>query len=226
MDTGELDFSKIQINVDNYEEWDYYYPEFDQEVKIYKQQYKAKIEKELSENLPEIEELEFHDTEEEFLKTINKIITDFKNLVENSGCRLLWDEHGNPRDEESCQILFDIYAKKYCQNVGIDLTREVETGRGPVDFRFSSKAHFTAHIEFKKENNSKLSHGLTKQLLTYMSSEDVKIGFFVIFDFGTRDISKLKVDLEAQRIKLEQDKGLTLRIIYIDTRLKLSASKL
>lgn len=226
MDTGKLDFSKIQINVDNYEEWDYYYPEYDREVEIYKQEYKAKIEKELSENSPVIEELKFNDTEEEFLKMIDKIIADFKNLVENSAYRLLWDENGNPRDEELCQILFDSYAKKYCQNVGIDLTREVETGRGPVDFRFSSNSHFTAHVEFKKENNSKLSHGLTEQLPTYMRSEDVKIGFFVIFDFGTRDISKLKVDLESQRIKLEQDKGLTLRVIYIDARLKLSASKL
>lgn len=226
MDTGELDFSKIQINVDNYEEWDYYYPEYDREVEIYKQEYKAKIEKDLSENLPEIEELKFNDTEEDFLKIIDKIIADFKNLVENSGCRLLWDERGNPRDEESCQILFDIYAKKYCQNVGIDLTREVETGRGPVDFRFSSNSHFTAHVEFKKENNSKLSHGLTKQLPTYMSSEDVKIGFFVIFDFGTREISKLKDDLEAKRIEMERDKGIILRVVYIDAKMKLSASKL
>lgn len=226
MDTGELDFSKIQINVDNYEEWDYYYPEYDREVEIDRQKYKAKIEKELFKNLPEIEELEFHDTEEEFLKIIDKIIADFKNLVENSGYRLLWDENGNPRDEDSCQILFDFYAKKYCQNVGIDLTREVETGRGPVDFRFSSNAHFIAHVEFKKENNSKLSHGLTKQLPTYMSSEDAKIGFYIIFDFGTRDISKLKAELETQRIELEQDKGIILRVIYIDARMKLSASKL
>ncbi|MGB9927809.1 MAG: hypothetical protein ACPK85_05325 [Methanosarcina sp.] len=226
MDTEELDFSRIQINVDNYEEWDYYYPEYDREEEIYRQQYKAKIEKDFSENLLEIEELNFNDNEKDFLKIIDKIIVDFKNLVENRGYRLLWDEYGNPRDEESCQILFDIYAKKYCQNVGIDLTREVETGRGPVDFRLSSNAHFTAHVEFKKESNSKLSHGLTKQLPTYMSSEDAKIGFFVIFDFGTRDISKLKNDLEAQRIELERDKEIILRVVYIDARMKLSASKL
>lgn len=226
MDTEELDFSKIQINVDNYEEWDYYYPEYDREVEVYKQQYKAKIEKELSESLPEIEELDFLDTEEGFLEIITKIITDFKTLVENNGYGLLWDEYGNLRDEDSCQTLFNIYAKKYCQNVGIDLTREVETGRGPVDFRFSSNAHYIAHVEFKKENNPKLSHGLTKQLPTYMSSENARIGFFVIFDFGTKDISKSKVYLETQRIELERDKGIILRVIYIDARLKLSASKL
>jgi len=45
-----------------------------------------------------------------------------------------------------------------------------------------------AHVELKKENNSKLAHGLSKQLPTYMNSEEVSLGFFIIFDFDTKDI--------------------------------------
>ena len=164
------------------------------------------------------------ENEEEFLEIVDEIISDFKNIVENSGYKLLLDENEKPRDEELCQILFYLYVKKYCQIMGIDLTREVETGRGPVDFRFSSTVHFIAHLELKKENNSKLAHGLSKQLPTYMNSEGVRLGFFIIFDFGTKNISKLKENLEAQRIELERDKGIKLRIVYVDAKPKLSAS--
>lgn len=226
MDTGELDFSKIKINVDNYEEWDYYYPEYDREIEENKRKYKEMIEAELPEKLFEYKELKLPKNEEEFLETIDEMITDFKNVVENKAYQLLWDKDGTQRDEKLCQILFDFYAKNYCKSVGIDLTREVETGRGPVDFRFSSSVHFLAHLELKKENNSKLVHGLSKQLPTYMNSEEVRFGFFIIFDFGTKDISKLKENMEEQRIQLERDKGITLRIIYIDAKPKLSASKI
>ncbi|WP_292389412.1 hypothetical protein, partial [Methanosarcina sp. UBA5] len=73
-------------------------------------------------------------------------------------------------------------------NKGIDLTREVQTGRGPIYFIFSSTVNTVAHVELKKENNSKLAHGLSKQLPTYMNSEEVSLGFFIIFDFDTKDI--------------------------------------
>jgi hypothetical protein len=164
--------------------------------------------------------------EDAFLEIIEKIITDFKKMVEDKGYKLLLNENGIPRDEDSCQILFDIYLKNYCKSREIDLTREVQTGRGPIDFRFSSTVNFIAHVELKKENNPKLVHGLSKQLPTYMNSEEVSIGFFVIFDFGTKDILKLKEELKTQRIKLEKNKRIKLRIIYIDARPKPSASKI
>ncbi len=58
----------------------------------------------------------------------------------------------------------------------------------------------------KKDNNPKLIQGLTKQLPIYMSSDGVRLGFFIVFDFGIKDISKLKGKLEQQRIELEKDK--------------------
>ncbi len=224
MDTGEIDFSRLKINVDNYEEWDYYYPEYDREVEENKKRYKGIIEKKLPGKLFESKRIKLPKNEDQFLEIIDEIITDFKNMVENMGYKLLLDDNGKPRYEELCQILFDVYLKNYCRRVGIDLTREVETGRGPIDFRFSSGVRFIAHVEFKKENNPKLAHGLSKQLPTYMISEKVKLGFFVIFEFGMKDISELKDKLEKQRIELEREKGIKLRIIYINAKSKPSAS--
>lgn len=224
LDTGKIDFRKIKINIDNYEEWDYYYPEYDREVEEYKKLYRENIEKELHEELFESKKIKLPANEDEFLEMIDEIITDFKNMVENTGYKLLLDDSGKPRNEELCQILFDVYLKKYCRHVGIDLTREVQTGRGPIDFRFSSSVHFLAHVELKKENNLKLVHGLSKQLPTYMNSEEVRLGFFIIFEFGIKNISKLKEELEKQRIELERDMEIKLRIVYIDAKRKPSAS--
>lgn len=224
MDTGKIDFSKLKINVDNYEEWDYYYPEYDREVEENKKRYKEIIEKELPEELFESKQIKLPKNEDQFLEIIDEIITDFKNMVENKGYRLLLYDNGKPRHEELCQILFDVYLKNYCRSVGIDLTREVQTGRGHIDFRFSSDVHFIAHVELKKEDNPKLTHGLSKQLPTYMISEKVKLGFFVIFEFGMKDISGLKDKLEKQRIELEREKEIKLRIIYINAQSKPSAS--
>lgn len=224
MDTGKIVFSRITINADNYEEWDYYYPEYDREVEENKKRYEEKIEREFSEELFESKQIKIPKNEDRFLDIVDEIITDFKNMIENEGYKLLLDNNGKPRHEEYSQILFNVYLKNYCRSVGIDLTREVQTGRGLIDFRFSSGVHFIAHVELKKENNPKLTHGLSKQLPTYMISEKVRLGFFVIFEFGMKDISELKDKLEKQRIELEREKGIKLRIIYINAKSKPSAS--
>ena len=224
IDTGKIDFRKIKINIDNYEEWDYYYPEYDREIENNKKMYRENIEKELPDELFESKKINLPANEDEFFEMIDEIITDFKNWIENTGYRLLVDDLGKPRHEELCQITFEGYLKKYCKHVNIGLTREVETGRGPIDFRLSSTVHFLAHVELKKENNTNLVHGLSKQLPTYMNSEDVRFGFFIIFEFGIKNISKLKEKLEKQRIEVERDMGVKLRIIYIDAKRKPSAS--
>lgn len=224
IDYGSIDFSRIMINIDDYEEWDYYYPEYDREEERNKIIFKEKIEKNLSNYSFDQRELKIPESEEAFFEILEEIITDFKNTVENRAYKLLWDAERIPRDEEYCQILFDVCLDKYCKSKGIDITREPETGRGPIDFRFSSTVYYIAHVEIKKDNNPKLVHGLTKQLPTYMGSEGVRLGFFIVFDFGIKDISNLKGKLEQQCIELEKNRNLKLRIIYIDAKPKLSAS--
>ena len=224
MDTGKIDFTKIKINVDNYEDWDYYYPEYDREVEESKRRYKKQIENESVVRPNGPKQIKLPTNDDEFFEIINNIIIDFKNMVENKGYRLLLDANKKPMHEEYCQILFEVYLKNHCKDLGIDLTREVETGRGSIDFRFAAGPYFIVHVELKKDNNPKLTHGLSNQLPTYMNSETVRMGFFLVFEFGTKDISKAKDELEKERIKLEIERGIKLRIIYIDAKSKPSAS--
>lgn len=72
LDEKNIEFSRLKINVDNYEEWDYYYPEYDKEVEEYKSIYKEKIEREFPE-----EHFQYHKkseppkNEEDFLENFD-----------------------------------------------------------------------------------------------------------------------------------------------------------
>lgn len=160
----------------------------------------------------------------EFIDTIEEILNNFIHDVGTIGYTFLYNDEEKPKNEKECQNLFDFKLKDIFHNRGMDLTRETDTRRGFVDFRVSS-VHCTAHIEIKTSTHPDLSHGLKKQLPTYMDSEKVYYGFFVIFDFGEKDITKLKNNLEIQRIDIEQNKCIKIKILYVDANKKPSASK-
>jgi len=160
----------------------------------------------------------------EFIKNIEYILQIFNHEIETIGYKFLYDDEGKPEDEMKCQDIFDLMLKKMFRSRGIDLTRETDTRRGLIDFR-ASTVHCTAHIEIKKSTNPQLSHGLKKQLPVNMNSENVLYGFFIIFDFGEKNISALKQKLERQRIEIERSGDLKIQIIYVDAKKKPSASK-
>lgn len=160
----------------------------------------------------------------EFIDTIEKLLTTFIHDVNTIGYTFLYSDEGKPKIEKVCQDLLDFRLKYIFHSCGIDLTRENDTRRGFVDFRVSS-IHCTAHIEIKTSTHSDLFHGLKKQLPTYMDSEKVQYGFFIIFDFGEKDITELKNNLEMQRVDIERNKCIKIKIIYVDATKKPSASK-
>jgi hypothetical protein len=228
IDKSEIDISRLKINADNYEEWYYYYPEYDEEVEQYKILYNEQVKQEFpDEHFKQNKEICMPKNEDDFFNIISNIINNFKKDVESIGYKLLLDNNSEKfPSEEKCQILFDYSIKRHAKSQGIDFTREPETRRGTVDFRFSSTVHYITHIELKKSSHPRLIHGLSDQLPTYMESEDVKLGFFIIFDFGDVDLLQQKVKLEEKRIQLEKEKDIKIEIVFIDVRKKPSASKI
>jgi hypothetical protein len=74
----------------------------------------------------------------DFVNAINKMVREFCNYVENNqGWKLLWNENNTPRREDAAQSLFLGIIKHYCKANNIDISREVDIGRGPVDFKVS-----------------------------------------------------------------------------------------
>ncbi|WP_375263358.1 hypothetical protein [Palleronia sp.] len=130
--------------------------------------------------------------EKEFHSFIDNLISIFKNYVENQGgWELLFNDDGRPKSESACQRLFLGIVRQYCIANNIDLSAEVNIGRGPVDFKTSRGSKFCALIELKLANNSKFWSGLKKQLPKYLAAEEVKAGRFLIIAFNESDVMRL-----------------------------------
>ena len=108
-----------------------------------------------------------------FVQAVRSIINAFKLFVEdNAGYKLLWnDQLIRPKREEAAQLLFVGITKAYCIANNVDLSREVNLGCGPVDFKFSAGYKSRALVEVKRANNGKFLNGLRKQLVKLSASK-------------------------------------------------------
>ena len=119
--------------------------------------------------------------------------------------------------EEDLQILFRM---TWCGTTA-DVNREVNNGRGPVDFKVSRGKFDASLVEFKLASNKSLERNLQHQVEIYQKASDTKDSLKVILYFSSAELNKVQAIL--RRLKLEGET----RIILIDARTdnKLSASK-
>lgn len=116
---------------------------------------------------------------------VNIICQKFKNLIENNGLySLLYDDKRSPKHERAEQLLFFGIADSYCFANNIDLSREINNGRGPVDFKLSRGALDKIVVEVKLTSNNQLKHGIETQLPIYMKQEKTYRAIYLIIDNG------------------------------------------
>lgn len=157
-------------------------------------------------------------TQDEFILSIENMILEFSNYVENNrGWSLLWNDNGTPKSEEAAQLLFLGIVKHYCRANNIDISKEVNIGRGPVDFKTSHGYQFRALLELKLAKNTKFWNGLTRQLPKYQEAEDVARGFFIVIAYTKNDIQKL-TDIRRRVEEVNAETGYSIRAIIIDAR--------
>jgi len=132
--------------------------------------------------------------EDDFVFFINNLASIFKHYVEEqSGYKLLWDnDYKKNKSEEAVQLLFLGIVEHYCNAFDIDVSKEVNQGRGPVDFKFSSGYRRKVLLEAKLANNTKFWNGIEKQLPKYLSVESSKHGIFMVLIFRKNDFEKVK----------------------------------
>lgn len=124
------------------------------------------------------------------------------------------------------QLLFLVVLDGYCEQAGLRLDREVETGRGPVDFTFTGDKRMRVIVEMKKLSHGEFWHGLRDQTPTYMRGLDVKHAIFLaIRDSDTKPMRERwrKLDQEATAVSSEVD--LQIEIERVDVLRKPPASK-
>ena len=164
--------------------------------------------------------------EDRFDKLIELVIGQYRQFIENeAGWKYLWN-NGKPKHEDAAQGLFRGIAKHYCHANGIVIDREVNLGRGPVDFKFSKGREFVAVLEVKKLDNGRFWNGLDKLLTEYMEADETKNGWFLAIQLSKTGVSKTRIKELPDRVKkLSKERGLNIRYGVVDGVPRKSASK-
>jgi hypothetical protein len=103
-----------------------------------------------------------------------------KDVIENKGGHRIFYADGRPlRRETDLHILFRLT----WFGTFADVSREVNDGRGPVDFKVSVGALDKSLVEFKLASNSKLRRNLEKQTEIYQGASDAQRALKVIVYF-------------------------------------------
>jgi len=144
-------------------------------------------------------------TTEEALKRIEFL----KDVIENKGGHKLFYHKGKPiTKEEDIHILYRLT----WFSTPSDVSREVNDGRGPVDFKISRGSCDKSLVEFKLASNPQLSRNLQKQLEIYKKASDAEKGYKVIFYFSRQELNRVNGILKY--LKMTNDPN----VILIDAR--------
>jgi len=126
-----------------------------------------------------------------------------KDVIENKGGhRLFFDTRGTAiRRESDLQILYRLcwFAS------GSDVSREVNDGRGPVDFKISRGARDKTLVEFKLASNTKLARNLKNQVEIYKRASDAKRALKVILAFSDAELEHTWKILSELGIRNDRD---------------------
>ncbi len=141
-----------------------------------------------------------------------------KDVIENKDGYRLFYIQGNPIERENdLQIMYRLtwYATE------ADVNREVNNGRGPVDFKISRGSKDSTLVEFKLASNTQLERNLQNQVEIYQKASDTSHSIKVIIYYTLHELFRVRRVL--QKLKLSEDPN----IVLIDARRdnKPSASK-
>jgi hypothetical protein len=142
-------------------------------------------------------------------------ISFLKQVIEtNDGYRLFYIDGKPIKREDDLQIIYRLtwFASDF------DINREVNNGRGPVDYAISKGSKDKTLIEFKLASNSKLKQNLAKQVEVYEQANNTKNSIKVILYFENSELRKVNKILKELKIENKSD------IILIDAGRKISAS--
>lgn len=169
-----------------------------------------------------LQQTSFYDIDADSREATIKRIKYLKDCIENKGCYSVFYHKNQPIGTETdLQIMFRL---TWC-NTHFDINREINNGRGPVDYKISYGSEDMSLVEFKLASNPQLKRNLSNQLEIYQNANqtlDVKPhGFKVIIYFSEKEYDRVQKILEEINKKNDPD------IILIDARQdnKISASK-
>lgn len=111
-----------------------------------------------------------------------------KDVIENKDGYRLFYLNGQPVQREAdLQIMYRLtWFATAC-----DVNREVNNGRGPVDFKISKGSGDKTLVEFKLASNSKLKQNLKHQVAVYEAANDTAKSIKAILYFSETDLRRV-----------------------------------
>jgi len=133
-----------------------------------------------------------------------------KDVIENKdGYRIFWRDGQPIRKEDDLQIMYRLT----WYGTPSDINREVNNGRGPVDFKVSWGAHDKSLVECKLASNSRLRQNLEHQVAIYQKASDAPRALKVIVYFTETELMRVQNILKELNLLGAED------IVLIDARL-------
>ena len=133
----------------------------------------------------------------------------FKDFIENKDGYRLLNRDGEPFSrEEDVQLAFGLV----WGGTEPDVNREVNNGRGPVDFKASYGAGDKSLIEFKLASNTALKKNLQKQVAIYEKANGTRLSVKVIVCYTERHQDRVNAILNELGLHGEES------IVLIDAR--------
>lgn len=155
------------------------------------------------------QETDFYELNGGTYQEARKRISYLKDNIENKGGFKFFYHDGQPiKKEEDLHIMYRLcwYDTTY------DVSREVNDGRGPADFKISMGQTDKTIVEFKLASNSHLKRNLENQAEIYQKASDAKNAIKVIIYFSESELKKVEKILLELKLLDNQD------VILIDAR--------
>lgn len=109
-----------------------------------------------------------------------------KVVEEHDGYRLFYVKGKPVQRESDVQVIYRL--TWFAADASVD--REVNNGRGPVDYKISRGSKDAVVVEFKLASNTKLKQGLTKQVEIYKAANDTDKSVKVILAFSDSEMRR------------------------------------
>lgn len=155
---------------------------------------------------------------------VKEIVRQFKHLIEESGLnRELYGDAKKPRHESTAQRLFFAAAYTYCKAFDVDVSPEIDTGNGKIDFKFSRGFEARVLVEIKLSTNNNVVSGFTSQLEVYRASQETTRAIYLVIDVGK--MGRKDKDLIAIKNLTSAKKRPVSELEFVDGRVKPTASK-
>jgi hypothetical protein len=160
-------------------------------------------------------------TPAEFFDVVRSLFYEIRHVVEqDDGYKLLIttavDGSLALRSEEDVQIALKHWLRPMCRALNIDMDRELRTGRGFLDFKFSIGHDLRCMAEVKLFNNTRLHNGLGNQMPIYMMADKLHNGIYVPIFLEASEHTTVVAELK--RLALERAQELDICLDVIDIR--------